>query len=588
MRVRTRYLITLLPLTLVPLFLIAGLAYFRIVDSYRRAEEDRVVLGIKQSRDQVERVILDKISALAFVAKDPVLIAAAGASGTDGADTQPREKLKILLESEPYIHEAFLLNTKGEVIEEVLRDSVDGLDRSHLRRFFDRAISYSVSQSEVISENHGGPRFLLSSRVFGKEGLAGFVVAVFDVRILYPALTPLSRNGTTTIVSDGRFPPFLDVLTGKIRLSDLQGLNLEAYLSSAKNPTSHGLRIANEDYSITFTPFWTIESTERIGVRPIDKWKLAVIEPYRSPPGLIQFQVVFWVLIFGMSAIVVWLAVFASRQITRPISRVSKAANLIARGKPYGELPEAGDFEVAELARSVKRLKTDIEAHQRSLIESARLSAMGEMTSEISHEMQNKISGLSLWLQHLDSEIDDDDERKEYVDEMKLSLDEFLEMLRSLKDYYRKPVLNLAEVDLAVLARETIDEHAEAASNKNIVLTQSFSGPAFFECDREKLKGVIGNIFLNAIEASPDGGRIDIALERTDAETVISIADSGNGIALEEREKVFYPFFTTKSSGSGLGLAISRNTVVAHGGSIVVGESNSGGALVMVRLPNGV
>jgi len=86
--------------------------------------------------------------------------------------------------------------------------------------------------------------------------------------------------------------------------------------------------------------------------------------------------------------------------------------------------------------------------------------------------------------------------------------------------------------------------------------------------DRDKIKQVFLNIINNAIDAMPRGGTLSIATAAKPSSVLISVADTGSGLPLESREKVFAPFFSTKSNGTGLGLTLAKNIVEAHGGSI--------------------
>jgi len=107
----------------------------------------------------------------------------------------------------------------------------------------------------------------------------------------------------------------------------------------------------------------------------------------------------------------------------------------------------------------------------------------------------------------------------------------------------------------------------------------------FIECDVERITQVLLNLLLNAIQILTEGGHIRVST-RDDAEQLfIDISDSGPGIPLEERARIFEAFFFRREDGIGLGLAIVQQIVTAHGGEITVGESDLGGARFSICLP---
>jgi len=93
------------------------------------------------------------------------------------------------------------------------------------------------------------------------------------------------------------------------------------------------------------------------------------------------------------------------------------------------------------------------------------------------------------------------------------------------------------------------------------------------------------NLILTAAVAAGEGGRVEVRLRREHGDAVLEVHDNGSGVPEESREKIFEPFYTTKPEGTGLGLLAARMGAEEHGGSIVVGDSDLGGAAFRVRLP---
>ena len=195
---------------------------------------------------------------------------------------------------------------------------------------------------------------------------------------------------------------------------------------------------------------------------------------------------------------------------------------------------------------------------------------------------------LSLWVQHLDCEIDKTDSRQIYLEEIKLGINSFAKMLYSLKEHYKIPVLDLENIDLNILLEEIIlSVKTNIIENGIEILTGYYPDLPLIEGDQEKLKSVIMNLIFNAAEAIENEGRIEIETDfsRKTSEIVLRIKDNGKGIEKYDLERIFYPFYSTKSAGSGLGLAISLNIIAAHKGDIKVESEFGKGASFTVSFP---
>ncbi len=117
------------------------------------------------------------------------------------------------------------------------------------------------------------------------------------------------------------------------------------------------------------------------------------------------------------------------------------------------------------------------------------------------------------------------------------------------------------------------------------VVTQGSDEPAWVTGDTAALEQIFLNLLLNAVEASDEGGRVEVSLSSTDLHVVIAVADRGVGIAPEDLQRVYDPLYTTKRDGSGLGLTIARRLVIAQGGRIEIESETGTGTVVRVILP---
>jgi len=231
-----------------------------------------------------------------------------------------------------------------------------------------------------------------------------------------------------------------------------------------------------------------------------------------------------------------------------------------------------------ELRNKIKELnKTKTELSQKQ-----RLALIGETVSKISHEIQNKIGGVSIWVQNLELSGGIDETSAEYINEINLALNSFMEMLANFKRFYREPELNKSEFDLMFLLDPVLRQFEQQCEAGAIQIKTHFpEEPVSIMADYGQLEKALSNVMLNALYYAPKGSSIDFTCKVVQGSLVISVSDQGPGIPEEISARVFQPFFTTKTSGSGLGLALVQNIITAHGGEVFFNDCSTGACLVM-------
>lgn len=220
------------------------------------------------------------------------------------------------------------------------------------------------------------------------------------------------------------------------------------------------------------------------------------------------------------------------------------------------------------------------------LSQKQRLALIGETISKISHEIQNKIGGVSIWVQNLEMQLKDDLSAQIYIEEMKNALNSFMAMLANFKRFYREPQLTKTNFSVIKMI-ENVEHHfyEEIKERKIQVIRCIQNDDIFIHADEDQIEEAFINIFVNALYYSPPEGKIEIRVEQTDLDIILSICDEGPGISNEISTKLLQPFFTTKSSGSGLGLAIVDNIIRAHQGSFSFFNRDKKGACFTIKLP---
>ncbi|NOX19509.1 MAG: HAMP domain-containing histidine kinase [Chlorobi bacterium] len=315
----------------------------------------------------------------------------------------------------------------------------------------------------------------------------------------------------------------------------------------------------------------------------------------------------------ALFSLLIFLFVFAvvffiSGRISKSIESVKTAAENIAggdfshkidvkRGDELGALIDAFNKMAENLKRSYddlnvtnKELENKIEeltAARIELSEKQRLALVGETVSKISHEIQNKIGGVSIWVQNLELQLEEGNPLLDFVDEIKKSLNSFLEILMNFKKFYRRPPLQLGKIDIPELLKSVVGKYSFDVKRKNISVKTKFSNEGkIISADKNLLEEVFENVILNALFFTPENGEIFVEASFEKGKWKINICNDGPKIDAEPPTKIFEPFFTTKSSGSGLGLAISKNAVEAHGGTITVYNRKEGGVCFEIEIPD--
>ncbi|MBO0859015.1 MAG: PAS domain S-box protein [Chloracidobacterium sp.] len=222
------------------------------------------------------------------------------------------------------------------------------------------------------------------------------------------------------------------------------------------------------------------------------------------------------------------------------------------------------------------------------LQQSDKLSSIGLLAAGVAHEVNTPLAGISSYSQMLMQQIPDDDPRRQLLEKIHRQTSRASSIVNNLLNFSRVTEARYAPVDLNRVIDDTIQLLEAQLRNTEIEVVRSYADelpPAFG--DAPKLQQVLMNLMLNARDAMPQGGRLEISTEADDDSVVIAVRDNGLGIAPEHLAKIYDPFFTTKQigKGTGLGLAVSYGIISDHGGHIDV-ESNLGvGTRFQITLP---
>ena len=218
------------------------------------------------------------------------------------------------------------------------------------------------------------------------------------------------------------------------------------------------------------------------------------------------------------------------------------------------------------------------------LREQAALTRLGEMAAVVAHEVKNPLTGIRGAVQIIGSRLPAGSRDAEVIKEIVSRIDALNDLMKDLLLFARPPQARMASVDPVPIVATVIGLARQDSGARDVAIELDGHAPAI-HADPELLKLILQNLLLNAVQAVQGKGRIRVEVGASDAMSTIAVTDTGPGISPEVREKLFTPFFTTKSRGTGLGLSTAKRFVEAQGGSISIECPAGGGTTVTIRLP---
>jgi two-component system, NtrC family, sensor kinase len=315
------------------------------------------------------------------------------------------------------------------------------------------------------------------------------------------------------------------------------------------------------------------------------------------------------------------LTLMVPRVITKPISHLVNATKWVSSGNYSYRIKEPdrsaeeistliGAFndmlenvehrreENTKLLEETKALNQTLEARveegtreirekQAEIIKSERLAAIGELVAGIVHEIRNPLSGITVALGLMKSELQDTEHKQTITD----ILNEIDRLNRTIKDllqyaqlaYPRK--LNLIESNPNEIVERALGLMSSQAEEKGIEVEKKLSSTQPFRVDRDQIQQVVMNLLINGIDAMNGPGKLTVETQIADGYVLIKVSDTGNGLSEEAKEKIFRPFYSTKPGGTGLGLPISRGIVETHKGKILVSGEKDKGSTFTLMIP---
>ncbi len=300
-------------------------------------------------------------------------------------------------------------------------------------------------------------------------------------------------------------------------------------------------------------------------------------------------------IVFGVLLISA-IAYFAKR-FTQPITNLSRAAQRVTAGELDFSVPIGGAQEISTLSKTFNDMLTGLRRNrdlEDQLQRAERSAVVGRLASGIAHEIRNPLNFMNLSIDHLQAACAPEETRKHgefkhITTTIKEEIARLNKLVTDFLSYGRPARLNPRELDARVLIEELRSLVKAQADAQGVTVNILGATTAPFQADAEQIKTCFSNLMINAIQAMPDGGTLTVALPEAGYEASdslrITFTDTGIGIAAENLEQIFEPYYSTKDTGIGLGLPLTKKIIEEHQGQITVESEPERGTIFTVTLP---
>ncbi len=294
---------------------------------------------------------------------------------------------------------------------------------------------------------------------------------------------------------------------------------------------------------------------------------------------------------FFMLLIAVALAYFLSKYITRSLNQVSEKITETRLDKRNTRI-DLGDSitqEISNVVEAYNQMIDELESSAAQLAASEREAAWREMAKQVAHEIKNPLTPMRLTVQSFQRKFDPSDENitdkvEEYSNTLIQQIDTMSSIASAFSTYADMPAQQDETLNVVRITKLALD-----IFNEGYIYFDSEEEEITAKFDRTQLIRVVTNLIKNSIQAieqkQPEDPKIEVKVNSDTEWATISVQDNGLGISEINKDKIFEPKFTTKTSGMGLGLAMVKNIVETYGGQITFDSTEGEGATFLVKIP---
>jgi signal transduction histidine kinase len=244
------------------------------------------------------------------------------------------------------------------------------------------------------------------------------------------------------------------------------------------------------------------------------------------------------------------------------------------------------DRQIQHVVSRVEEVAERVQRQERDMLRAEQLSAVGQLAAGVAHEVRNPLTSVKLLVESAltarqRKPLTEEDLRVIHTEIVRLE-----QTVQSFLDFARPPAPKRSCCDLRDLITQAIELSRARARLQGVTIDIAVPAePVVTNVDAGQIRTVLVNLCINALDAMPQGGRLEVSLEQAaGGDACVHVNDTGGGIAPEILERLFTPFSSSKATGTGLGLSISRRIIEEHGGQITV-DNGEQGARFTIRLP---
>jgi len=287
----------------------------------------------------------------------------------------------------------------------------------------------------------------------------------------------------------------------------------------------------------------------------------------------------------------VLLGWWATARITRPVRRLAASAGKVAAGNWDTTVEVSSADEIGQLARAFNGMTHELVEQRQRLLQAERVAAWRELARRLAHELKNPLFPLQITVENMQRARERypeqfDEVFREGTSALLAELANLKQIIGRFSDFAKMPAPEMQPLDFNAMAAETMRlfdaQLAQARVTANLQLDSRLRP---IPADHEQMTRVLRNLVLNAIDAMPQGGTLTVRTTSLPGGGVrLEVSDTGQGLTPEECERLFTPYYTTKTHGTGLGLAIVQSVVSDHKGCIFVVSQPGKGATFRIEL----
>ena len=329
------------------------------------------------------------------------------------------------------------------------------------------------------------------------------------------------------------------------------------------------------------------------------KWGIVIQQPVNEAFAKVQTMQI-QISIFVLSSILIasLIAYVYTRRIVRPVNQLISGVKRFSTGDLNYRITPLGKDEISTLTKQFNTMAVRLIEFQNKIKRIERFETLSKMASILSHEIKNPLNAMVI-----NMEIQKKELHKKTVNRKKLEhyhhivVSEITRVDKLVNNFLllaRPPKLQKTNTTIHSILNKILLEQREDSLQKNIIVRSRFCPhPIKILADKNRLKQAFLNIYINALQAMPDGGNLTINISLDNAEKLysnkifarITFTDSGQGISRKDMEHIFDFYYSTKKGGTGLGLAIAQQIIEEHDGTIKVETEKGIGTTFIISLP---